>query len=84
MKDIKDIIPRPLSIIINQSLCRGIFPTKLKIAKVIPFYKKDDRAIFGNYRPISLLSSVSKVFERVAFEQICEYFALNDLLFDSQ
>ena len=52
---------------INQSLCTGIFPDKLKIAKVIPLYKKDDNKSFGNYRPISLLSSISKIFERVAF-----------------
>ena len=40
LKDIKCIISRPLSIIINQSLCSGIFPSKLKLAKVIPLYKK--------------------------------------------
>ena len=48
----------PLSIIVNQSLCTGIFPDKLKIEKVIPLYKKQDEKIFGNYKPISLLSSV--------------------------
>ena len=40
--------------------------------------------VFGNYRPISLLSSISKIFETVAFKQISEYFTCNNLLFKSQ
>ena len=73
-----------MSIIINQSLCTGIFPSRLKIAKVLPLFKTDDNRFFGNYRPISLLSSVSKIFERIAFNQLYEYFISNDLLFDGQ
>ena len=84
LKEIENVISRPLSIIINQSLCTGIFPDKLKIAKVIPLYKKDDDRSFGNYRPISLLSSISKIFERVAFNQLYEYFTSNGLLYESQ
>ena len=75
---------RPLSIIINQSLCSGILPDKLKIAKVIPLYKKDDDRSFGNYRPISLLFFISKIVERVAFNQLYEYFTSNGLLYESQ
>ena len=74
----------PLSIIVNQSLCTGIFPDKLKIAKVIPLYKKQDEKVFGNYRPISLLSSVSNVFERIFFDHLYDYFTTNGLLFNSQ
>ena len=70
--------------IINQSLCTGIFPDKLKLAKVIPLFKKDNDKIFGNYRPISLLSSISKVFEKVAFDQLYDYFTTQGLLFNSQ
>ena len=84
LKEIENVISRPLSIIINQSLCTGIFPDKLKIAKVIPLYKKDDDRSFGNYRPISLLSSTWKFFERVAFNQLYEYFTSNGLLYESQ
>ena len=79
-----DIVSVPLSIIVNQSLCTGIFPDKLKIAKVIPLYKKQDEKVFGNYRPISLLSSVSKVFERIVFDQLYDYFTTNGPLFNSQ
>ena len=77
----------PLSIIINQSLCKGIFPDNLKITKIakeIPLYKKQDEKVFGNYIPIFLLSSVSKVFERIVFDQSYDYFTTNGLLFNSQ
>ena len=84
LKYIGDIVSVPLSIIVNQSLCTGIFPDKLKIAKVIPLYKKQYEKVFGNYRPISLLSSVSKVFERIVFDQLYDYFTTNGLLFNSQ
>ena len=43
----------------------GIFPDKLKLAKVLPFYKKGEKALLKNYRPISILPSISKFFEKV-------------------
>ena len=64
------IVAHPLSIIIKQSLCTGIFPNRIKLAQVIPLYKKDDNKLFGNYCPISLLSSLSKVFEKIVFDQL--------------
>ena len=84
LKDIADIVSTPLRIIINQSLCSGIFPSKLKIANVILLFKKGDIQLFGNYRPISLLSSVSKVFEKAAYGQLYEYFSSHALFYDSQ
>ena len=73
-----------LTIVINQSLATGIFPEKLKIAEVMPFYKKDDITLMDNYRPVSLLTSVSKVFEKVVFTQLYEYFDEHNLFFSSQ
>ena len=81
---IGDIISTPLSLIINQSLCSGSFPSKLKLAKVIPIFKKNDNKKFDNYRPISLLSSVSKIFERVVFNQLYNFLQEHNLLFESQ
>ena len=65
LKKILEIITPPLTHIINQSLCTGIFPDRLKIAKVIPLFKKGDQHVLDNYRPISLLPVISKVFEKL-------------------
>ena len=62
----------------------GIFPNKLKIAKVLPLFKKDDPTIMDSYRPISLLTAISKLFEKVVFSQLYEYFHKNNLFYDSQ
>ena len=86
MKLIKYIdiyISKPLSVIINQSLNTGIFPSLLKIAKVIPIYKCEDEHILNNYRPISLLPILSKIFEKVVFKQVYSYFQNNNLLYIS-
>ena len=61
-----------------------VFPDKLKIAKVIPLFKKGDESLIENYRPISSLSSSSKVFARIVFNQVYKYLDDNNLLFDSQ
>ena len=81
---IKKIIAPSLALVINQSLMTGIFPASLKIAKVIPLFKKGNEKIFGNYRPISLLPSVSKVIEKVVYTQIYDYFMINKLFYKSQ
>ena len=81
---LKHILTKPLTIIINQSLRSGIFPDKLKIAKVIPLYKKDNPSVLGNYRPISLLPAISKLFERVLFNQIHDFFNKNNLYYGRQ
>jgi len=70
--------------IINQCLTTGIFPDKLKIAKVIPVHKKESVHLFNNYRPISLLPSISKVFERIIFDQIFDFFSINNLFYKHQ
>ena len=81
---LKHILTKPLTIIINRSLKSGIFPDKLKITKVIPLYEKDDPSVLGNYRPISLLPAISKLFERVLFNQIHDFFNKNNLYYCSQ
>ncbi len=62
----------------------GIFPDKLKIAIIIPIYKKDDDTLFINYRPISLLPAISKIFERTIFKQLYKFLNDNKLLYNSQ
>ena len=56
---IKHIIIKPLALIINQMLYTGIFPNALKISKTIPLFKKGDASNMSNYRPISLLPTIS-------------------------
>ena len=84
LKRLSSALINPLTLIINQSLVTGIFPNKLKIAKVLPLFKKDDCAVMDNYRPISLLTAISKLFEKVVFSQLYDYFRNNDLFYDSQ
>ena len=87
MKLIKCIslpITHPLTLIINQSLNTGIFPKKLKLAKVLPVYKKNDNNILDNYRPISLLPALSKIVEKVVCNQLYSYFNTYKLLHKSQ
>ena len=56
----------------------------LKIAKIIPLFKKEDPHKLYNYRPISLLPAFSKIFEKAVFIQLYEYFNKNNLLYKSQ
>ena len=84
LKNIKTVLLKPITLIVNQMINTGIFPDKLKIAKINPIYKKDDETLFTNYRPISLLPSISKIFERVLFQQVYEYFQQKKLFYSSQ
>lgn len=74
----------PLTTIINQCLKSGTFPDQLKVARVIPVFKKGENFLLDNYRPISLLPSMSKIFERIIYDQIFEYFTDNGLFASNQ
>ena len=63
-------IIEPLRYLINQTFATGKVPSKLKIAKVIPIYKKNERFLPGNYRPISLLSSINKLLEKIMHKRV--------------
>ena len=84
IKYLKKLISAPLTIIINQMFNTGIFPESLKIAKVKPLFKKNDNHTISNYRPISLLPSISKVFEKIIYQQTYSYFQKNNLFNSSQ
>ncbi len=84
IKQIKHIIIEHLKLIINQMLNSETFPDLLKVAKVTPIYKKDDEMEFSNYRPISLLPAISKIFEKVIFNQTYEYFTKQKFFYKSQ
>ena len=84
LKVIKHDIIDGLTIMINQCLTTNIFPDRMKLAKVVPLHKKNDNDIFDNYRPISLLPSISKIIERLMHVQILSHFDKYNLMFNSQ
>ena len=84
VKKVYPTIKGTLLNLINQSFEVGKFPDALKIAKVLPIYKKDDKTNFSNYRPISILPAISKIFEKCAHIQLYQYFIENNLLCNSQ
>ena len=70
--------------IFSLSLKKGIFPEKLKIAKVSPIFKKGDTSILSNYRPISVLPCFLKILERIMYSRLYTYLAENNILFNKQ
>ena len=73
LQQIIHTIAKPIAVLINRSLKEGKCPSRMKTAKVIPLFKSGDPEEPGNYRPISLLSVYSKIFEKnvlVLFNQI--------------
>ena len=65
--------------LINQTITTGYFPEELKLSRVKPLFKNGDSTLISNYRPISLLPSLSKVYERVIFDQLFHYMLNNNL-----
>lgn len=74
IKMVADILSEPLSHCINSSFRSATFPESLKLADVTPIFKKGDKFLKENYRPVSILPCLSKVFERVIFSQLSNYF----------
>ncbi len=78
-------LARPLCLIFNLSLKTGVFPHKWKSANVIPIFKnKGDKNNCDYYRPISLLSCVSKIFEKIVFNHIYEFLRKNKIIVPNQ
>ena len=87
MKVIKFVIGcivKPLTYICNLSLNTGIFPDRLKIAKVIPLYKSGEIHEVSNYRPVSILPQLSKILEKLFEIRLRKYIDKNNSLFKGQ
>jgi hypothetical protein len=84
IKSIGNEIALPLSHIFNLSLSSGVFPNKLKLCRVIPIFKAGSALECDNYRPISLLSSISKILEKIVAEKLVKHLLDNDLLYVHQ
>ena len=82
----KDIIAPIISEIFNTSVKLGIYPSKLKMSKIIPIFKSDDETDPNNYRPIiiSLLSNYNRIYKKIMYKRIIDFIEKNDLLYTSQ
>ena len=78
------VIVNPLYLTYKKCLDTGRFPISWKKGNVLPIHKKDNRQLKKNYRPISLLPVCGKIFEKLIFDAIYEYFCENQLLTPSQ
>ena len=72
-------VAHPLTLIIQNFMAAGTFPTQWKRANIVPIHKKNDKQIVSNYRPVSLLPICSKIFEKLIFSELFKIFEDNNL-----
>ena len=84
VKLLKITLSEPISLIANISFSTGAFPSTSKTANIIPIYKKDDHAVCNNYRPISLLSNISKTIEKLVHKRLTTFLNKNSILYEKQ
>ncbi|XP_047022644.1 uncharacterized protein LOC124632034 [Helicoverpa zea] len=84
IKSVASLICEHLSYILNLCISNGIFPEMLKISIVKPLHKKDAKELMSNYRPIALISIISKIFEKYIYNQIYQYLEKNKILCNEQ
>ena len=77
-------LAKPISWIANICLISGIHPDKLKLAKVIPIFKKGSKLSTANYRPISLLSNINKIIEKLVFSRVFSFLEKNKIIYEKQ
>ena len=84
IKENSHLLAPALKILFNQSISHGIFPSKLKIATIIPLHKANSKLDQNNYRPISLLSIFSKIFEKLMMNSLSNYLNSKSIIHPSQ
>ena len=84
LKDSAHFLAPPLTYIFNLSLRKGIFPDSLKVARVTPLYKKGSKDDPGNYRPISVLPVIGKVFEKLVNVRVMDFLESQQILYKHQ
>ena len=77
-------ICNPLTLLVNQSLSQGRFPTTMKLAEVVPLFKSKSRDMETNYRPISLLTTMSKVLEKVVYVRVYNFLTKTEQISENQ
>ena len=84
LKQLSQSIVAPLEIIFNKSIEEGTFPENMKKADIVPLHKSKDRQDCTNYRPISLLITLSKLLEKVMYSRVYRFLENTDQIFPSQ
>ena len=84
LKHIKESMIKPLTYIFNLSLSSGIFPDNMKLAEIIPLYKKGTKDEVTNYRPISLLITMSKLLEKCMYKRLYKFLSKNNIFYKKQ
>lgn len=84
VKYICDEIKQPLAHIINKCMADGVCPPEFKTALVVPMFKSGNKSEINNYRPISLISSIAKIFEKVIKKRLTTFVDKHNLLSDMQ
>ena len=80
----RDIIAYPLALVVNLSFETGKFPQPMKRAKIIPIHKKGSKLDVDNYRPISLLSNLNQIFEKLMYKRLYKYLTIKNKFYDKQ
>lgn len=80
LKKISNSIKKPLAEVINMCFEKGIWPTVLKTAEILPIFKKGIKTDPSNYRPISLVSNFAKIFEKILYNRLFEFFIKNKII----
>ena len=68
----------------NLSFLTGVFPSVLKTAKVVPVFKKDSKLDYSNYRPISWLSNIEKILEKLMYKRLYTFLNNNNIIYNLQ
>ena len=84
LQQMLSVLAEPLSLIANICFETGIHPDKLKIAKITPIYKKGSKLLTCNYRPISLLSNINKILEKLVHSRVFTFLNNNNSFYEHQ
>ncbi|XP_071959489.1 uncharacterized protein [Antedon mediterranea] len=84
IKPFSQCLTIPIKHIVNISLTTGCFPDELKIARTVPIFKGGDENDITNYRPVSVLPCISKIYERVVYDQTTQYLDKLNIINKSQ
>ena len=84
LKKCAEELSEPLALLFNMSFSNGIFPESLKLANIIPIHKKDDKTFVNNYRPISLISNIGKIMEKLIYQRLYLFLENNNITYHNQ